>query len=120
MKKDTYVLIVSLQPLIKQIKKIAKHYFTMDYGQVYLNPHTMELWIVCGDGGYMYSKKSINKVQKSFENDEDFELSPDKGKFIDFHEHPSLYFLNSTNWEAENFPKEDDWYHICNISVLDY
>jgi len=58
----------TLRPLIEKIQALAKKYYTHDYGQVFLNPWEMKVWVVGGDGGIIYSEKSamtiINEIEE--------------------------------------------------------
>lgn len=56
-----------LRPLIDKIQKLANKYFTHDYGQVYLNPWEMKIWLVGGDGGIIYSEKKPSDLAKELE-----------------------------------------------------
>lgn len=57
----------TLRPLIEKIQALAKKYYTHDYGQVYLNPFEMTLWVIGGDGGIVYSEKSAREIINEIE-----------------------------------------------------
>jgi hypothetical protein len=104
-------------PLVNHLKNIAKFYYTHDYGAVFLNPYTLDLYAVGGDGGYAYSTKPKSVVQQMFENDE-LDLNDDED-FIEFNEHVGLESLNSVEWEAETSPDDPEFIEICEISLLE-
>lgn len=56
-----------IRPLIEKIQNLAKKYFTHDYGQVYLNPWEMKIWLIGGDGGIFYSEKSAALLSREIE-----------------------------------------------------
>jgi hypothetical protein len=83
----------SIRPLIGDIQKLAKKYYTHDYGQVYINPWTNAIWVVCGDGGVgYYDTRSI--FRETCDNDD-----PDCPPFEKF-----IPEITSTFFGAEHFP----------------
>lgn len=87
-------LTLDIKAEIEAIRKIAKLYYTHDYGQVFYNPYKKELWISGGDGGYCYSTKKINW--------DDFKF--DESSFVEFNTHPDTSFIKNVDWEAECDP----------------
>lgn len=111
--------LTEIKPVITAIQKLAKKYFTHDYGDTYLNVMTMELWVSGGDGGICYSDKSPKYLAKKMDeegfDDDDFDNCPD----FDIPE------LKSTVFEAECSPTSGgegpEWIYVadcidlCNI-----
>jgi hypothetical protein len=103
----------SMKDLIKTIQTVAKNYHTVDYGQIFLNPFEMKLWIVGGDGGYCYSTTSPRELAKTIEEEGmDFDSNtPGFEKFI-----PEI---TSTEFEDENFPEDEEpWIEVGKINDL--
>ena len=57
-----------LKDTIKQIQDVAKNVYTHDYGEVWLNPFTMKVWVSGGDGGIMRWEGSPKKLAKMMED----------------------------------------------------
>jgi len=107
---DTKILEMDLRlfdHLIDEINRIAKFYFTCDYGDIHFNPSKMALSISGGDGGYFYSTKSHNYLRKKFQEDFDIEALEKSEPFIEFNKHPTLSEIKSVEWEAEWSPDDD-------------
>lgn len=107
-----------LKPLIDQINVISKNYHTFDYGQIFFNPYSLDLLIVGGDSGIVYSKLSSKKLSELIAQGEiDFESIND----VDLT--TLIPSLKSVKFEAELLPEEDgsegDWIEIGSINVLD-
>ena len=114
----------SIKPLIEQIQKLAKKYFTHDYGQVYLNPWDMKLWVVGGDGGIIYSEKPPGQVARELENGGMEEVDVEKCPGFE----TKIPQIKSTVFEGEEFPPLDpsdcyddeygdrkmEWIHVAN------
>jgi hypothetical protein len=104
-----------IKPIIDEIKRVSKYYYTHDYGSVYLNPYTLDLIAIGGDGGYMYSKRPQADVIEELESDE-FDYDAYEKGFVEFNEHEKLKCLNSVEWEAETSPSEPEFIEICTIN----
>lgn len=104
-----------LRPVIKDIQDVAKNYHTCDYGDIFLNPFTMSIWFVGGDGGIGYSTKSPKDYAKELEDGE-FD-DDDLKNFEDF-----IPQINSTTFEAEYFPEDDEpWLFVAKANdICDY
>ena len=104
-----------LRPIIDQVNKHAKNFYTWDYGQIYLNPYTLELWVSCGDGGIFYSTLHYTQIVGNIENYQDCEFP--KKNFEDF-----IPEIKSTTYEAEYSPEYDgsdgDWIPIGKIKDI--
>jgi hypothetical protein len=87
-----------LRSVIAAIQKLAKKYFTHDYGDTYLNLMTMDLWVSGGDGGIFYSDKSAKALAKMMDEDGFPDDECDDCPDFDIPE------LNSTTFEAECSP----------------
>lgn len=113
-----------MSTLVKEIKRLSGFYFTFDdYGQVFFNPYTLELWVVGSDGGYGYSTLSVSRLSQLIENDE-YDFEEEHKKFIDFNDHESLSEITKVHWEAEYYPDSDDeddlrWIQLCKINSID-
>lgn len=94
----------TLRPVFNAIQTYAKHYHTVDYGDIYLNPFTMALWIVGGDGGYGYNPMSPAAVAKGLNNGT-IDLDGKVPGFEDF-----IPEITSTSFEAEAYPYDEDSY----------
>ena len=90
-----------LKGVIEEIQKYAKKVYTHDYGDVYLNPWEMKVWVVGGDGGIFYSDKSHKEIAKAIQ-DGGFEAFDDE---VDF---DHIDGIKETLVEAECSPDEDD------------
>jgi hypothetical protein len=106
-----------LVPIINEIKKQAKFYYTFDYGSVYLNPYTLDLYISASDGGYGYSTEPKSKLQREIDNDE-LDFDEMENHFVEFNDHDGLEMIKSVEWEAESSPEEAEFIEICNISTF--
>lgn len=108
----------SLRPVFNAIQEKAKHYHTVDYGDIYLNPFTMSLWIVGGDGGYGYHPMSPTAVVKAL-NNETIDLDGEVPGFEKF-----IPEITSTTFEAECYPydegsnQENTWIKVGAINDL--
>jgi hypothetical protein len=107
-----------LKDLIEVLKKVAKFYFTHDYGCVYLNPYTLDLIAVGGDGGFGYSTKPKSYFQRKIDNDEDIDWDKDFDEYVEFNQHVGLESIKSVEWEAESIPLNPEFIEICEISIL--
>jgi hypothetical protein len=95
----------SLRPLIEKLQKTAKKCYTHDYGQVYLNPWNMSVWVVGGDGGIVQTNDKPSDVVKRLDNGDWGD-----GEFdIDFS--ADVPEIKNTILEAEYFPpmNEDEY-----------
>jgi hypothetical protein len=71
---STYLANINMYPLrdlIHRIQSISNKFYTYDYGEVFLDPWSMELWVVGSDGGICYSDLSVTKLVKKLQEDED-------------------------------------------------
>lgn len=103
-------------PLITEIQRLAKFYYTHDYGKIYFSPLKRKLHIEAGDGGYIYDTRNKAVVMKEFEDG--WDTTP---PFTDFHEQPTLSELEETIWQAECPPdeqEEPDYFAIGTINML--
>jgi hypothetical protein len=106
----------SIRPLIGDIQKLAKKYYTHDYGQVYINPWANAIWVVCGDGGSFYDDGSKTLFPQPLYDPGDYDCPPFE-KFI-----PEI---TSTFFGAEHFPPLSlcdcydeyvmEWVHVASI-----
>ena len=84
----------TIRPLIDKIQLVAKNYYSHDCSNIFINPWTMQLWVVGGDGGIIYS---TTRVSYGVEMDDDkYQYLPDFSTFI-----PEI---SSTRFEGECFP----------------
>jgi hypothetical protein len=90
-----------LKGIIEQIQKYAKKVYTHDYGDVYLNPWDMKVWIVGGDGGIFYSDKSPKEIAKDLEEQGFDGIEGD----VDF---DHIEGIKETLVEAECSPDDDE------------
>lgn len=92
----------SLRPLIEKLQKTAKKCYTHDYGEVFLNPWKMHVWVVGGDGGIVQTDDNPSDVVKRLD-----EGNWDDGEFdVDFSvDAPEI---KNTILEAEYFPPMDE------------
>lgn len=68
----TYLANINMYPLrdlIHRIQSISNKFYTYDYGEVYLDPWSMELWVVGSDDGICYSDLSVTKLVKKLQED---------------------------------------------------
>ena len=64
-----------IKELITKIQDVAETLYTHDYGDIYLNPFNMSLYIVGGDGGVIQSDLSnIKDIIEEYENNDDINL----------------------------------------------
>jgi hypothetical protein len=94
-----------IRPLIERIQIAAKKIYTFDYGEIFLNPWDMKVWIVGGDGGIIKSDLPKSAIAKMMEDCEEF-----PGDLEDINlEIPEI---TETIVEAESFPPlyEDEEY----------
>lgn len=95
----------TIRPLIDRIQMAAKQIYTFDYGEIFLNPWDMKIWVVGGDGGIIKSSLPASRLAKMIENGEEF-----TGGLLDIDfEIPEIC---ETIVEAEGYPplSEDDEY----------
>ena len=68
----------TLRPTIEKLQKTAKKCYTHDYGQVYLNPWNMSVWVVGGDGGIVQTDDKPSEVVKRLDQgdwgDDEFDI----------------------------------------------
>lgn len=104
-----------LRETIQDIQHVAKNYHTCDYGEIFLNPFTMSIWFVGGDGGIGYSTKSPKVYAKELEDGE-----IDDSNLRSFEEF--IPEIKSTKFEAEYFPEEDEpWLFVAKANdICDY
>ena len=111
---------VNIQNEIKAIRNIAKFYYTCDdYGNVYYNPYTKELYIVGSDGGYGYSK-TAPKLDKDGDVDWQSISSPHDPSYEEFNTHSETSFITSVVWEAECEPDEVGYMLVGKINQIDF
>lgn len=106
-----------LKNLVDILTEISKFYYTHDYGCVYLNPYTLDLIAVGGDGGFGYSTKLKSQILKKFEDDE-IDWDKDFEEYVEFNKHLGLESIKSVEWEAESIPLNPEFIEICEISIL--
>jgi hypothetical protein len=93
----------TIRPLIDRIQEEAKKIYTFDYGEIFLNPWDMKIWVVGGDGGIIKSDLPKSAIAKMMEDGDEFSDELD----IDF----EIPEITETIIEAEYFPpmcKEDE------------
>ena len=105
----------NLKTLIDRLKEVSKMYYTHDYGCVYLNPYTLDIIAVGGDGGFGYSSRPKSEIMKKYKEDyidfeEDFE------EYVEFNQHEGLESIRSVEWEAEYIPEDIQFIEVCEIS----
>jgi hypothetical protein len=86
-----------IRPLIERIQIGAKKIYTFDYGEIFLNPWDMKVWIVGGDGGIIKSELPKATLAKMMEDGEEFPGDLDD---IDL----GIPEITETIIEAEYFP----------------
>ena len=109
--------ITELINLINLIKVVSKFYYTHDYGAVYLNPYTLDLYVVGGDGGYGYSTKFKSQLMKKYEEDS-IDWDKDFEEYVEFNQHVGLELIKNVEWEAETSPNNPEFIVICEISIF--
>jgi hypothetical protein len=81
--KETKVLEIDLsnfREIIKEIQEVAKKVYTHDYGEVWLNPWEMKIWVSGGDGGIVRYEGSPKKLAKIIEEEGfDFDFDEELG-----------------------------------------
>jgi hypothetical protein len=92
----------TLRPLIEKLQKTAKKCYTHDYGQVYLNPWSMSVWVVGGDGGIVQTDDKPSDVVKRLDEGDWGDCEFDIDFSVDAHE------IKDTILEAEYFPAMDE------------
>ena len=85
---------------IKEIQEVAKKVYTHDYGEVWLNPWEMKVWVSGGDGGIVYYEGSPKKLAKIIEED-GFDFDKDLG-------FDNIAGVKEEIVEAECSPMNDD------------
>ena len=88
----------SLRQIIEKLQKTAKKCYTHDYGQVYLNPWNMKVWVVGGDGGIVQSDDKPQDIVKRLEDGDWGDCEFDIDFSVDATE------ISDTILEAEYFP----------------
>lgn len=63
---------------IKEIQAVASNVYTHDYGEVWLNPWEMKIWVSAGDGGIVRWDKSPAKLARIIE-EEGFDFDDELG-----------------------------------------
>lgn len=109
-----------LKNIIKSIQKCSHKLVTHDYGQVYLNPLTMELIVIGGDGGMIYWNKSTKKLRSAIANESlDFDLCSTTNVSLAF---DSIFELTDIILEDENELDEDsDFILVASaVDICDY
>lgn len=92
----------TLRSTIEKLQKTAKKCYTHDYGQVYLNPWDMKVWIVGGDGGIVQTNDKPADVVKRLDSGDwgdgefDIDFSADAPE------------ITETILEAEYFPPMEE------------
>lgn len=72
--------LANFRDTIKEIQAVANKVYTHDYGEVWLNPWEMKIWVSGGDGGIIRWEESPAKLAKIIENDGfDFEFDDELG-----------------------------------------
>jgi hypothetical protein len=92
----------SLRPLIEKLQKTAKKCYTHDYGEVFLNPWKMQVWVVGGDGGIVQTDDNPADVVRRLEEGDWGDCEFDIDFSVDAPE------INDTILEAEYFPPMDE------------
>lgn len=109
-------------PLIDEILRVAKNYYTYDYGTISFNMIDTSLSMSGGDGGYFYSVlKTKKQIEKIFEDGFCTEDINDFDKeWVEVNKHPTLTSIPKVDWEAEWSPDEgEEWLDIGSITLLD-
>ena len=92
----------SLRPLIEKLQKTAKKCYTHDYGEVFLNPWSMKVWVVGGDGGIVQTDDNPTDVVRRLEEGDWGDSEFDIDFSVDAPE------IKDTILEAEYFPPMDE------------
>ncbi len=92
----------SLRPLIEKLQKTAKKCYTHDYGEVFLNPWKMHVWVVGGDGGIVQTDDNPTDVVRRLEEGDWGDCEFDIDFSVDAPE------IKDTILEAEYFPPMDE------------
>lgn len=69
--------LANFRDTIKEIQAVASKVYTHDYGEVWLNPWEMKIWVSGGDGGIVRYEGSPKKLAKLIEEN-GFELDFDE------------------------------------------
>lgn len=101
---------INIHDEINAIRKIAKLYYTCDYGEIFYNPYTKIIHIVEGDGGTIYA------LRKPKDEDEFYELVDDDTTFKEFNTHTETSFITSVVWADEYYPNEEGYMFIGRIN----
>lgn len=104
---------INIQDELKAIKKIAKWYWTHDYGSIWYNPWEKSLWISGGDGGYCFSKTPIDGDDEEFFTDYHHDKT-----FVEFNKHPETSFIKKVEWEAECDPDDIEYMLVGQIKLF--
>lgn len=113
-----YLDFTPVRKLVKNIIRVSKKYYTHDYGDIYINPYTLNVYAVGGDCGYFYSNKSKAEISDAFDTG-DFDFDSFEKEWIEINEHPSLTAIKKVEWEAECSPEEPEYIKICEINLID-
>lgn len=100
---------IDIQEEIKAIRKIAKYYYTHDYGELFYNPYNQLLWVVGGDGGYIHSERKLTE-------DEIEEIGYDE-EVKEFNSYPETSFIKGVEWADESFPDEKGYMFVGRINL---
>ena len=90
-------------PLIKDIEKAAKKFYTHDYGAVHLDPFQMKLFVNAGDGGWAFSELPAKQVAQMLNNGDLHKLS--EGDWTSL---PGLSGIKGVEYEAECDPNTEE------------
>lgn len=113
-----YLDFAPVRKLAKAIIAVSKRYYTHDYGDININPYTLDVYAVGGDGGYFYSNKPKAVISDGFITG-DFDFDSFEKEWIEINEHPSLTAIKKVEWEAECSPEEPEYIKICQINLID-
>jgi hypothetical protein len=108
---------INIQDEIKAIRKIAKMYYTCDYGELFYNPYTKTIHIVGGDGGYCYSEGKLNRDKNGEIDWDSYDI--DGPNFKEFNTHVETTFIQKVVWADEYFPEESGFILIGSIKLFD-
>lgn len=103
---ETKVMEINLanfRDTIKEIQAVASKVYTHDYGEVWLNPWEMKIWVSGGDGGIVRYEGSPKKLAKLIEeNGFDSDFDEDLG-------FANIQGVKEEIIEAECSPIKDNW-----------
>lgn len=108
--------------LVKEVLKVAKSYWTHDYGDLFFNPYELAIWAVGGDGGWIYSTLSKSEFKKAWDKEE-ISFDTQEVGYVEINEHPNTKAIKSVTWEAESPPDEDEdteYFCIGRINEMDF